>query len=237
VYRHPQRVEEAVRGLVLDRLLARIAERGRAAGLPQVTVIAACLADDHVYPPTLRSRDFTHVRTYSWMRVDLDPEVSLTPAAPAGVTVERFDPGEEQQWRDLHAVNEAAFVDHFGNVPQAYEAFRAASDGDPHPDLEHWHLARDEGGAVVGVCQGSGRKAAEGAGWVSDLGVLPRARGRGIARALLLATLESYRRAGRTSVGLSVDTQNATGALRLYESVGMRVELQVHGYAREVSCA
>jgi ribosomal protein S18 acetylase RimI-like enzyme len=235
VYRHPQRVGEPVRGLVLDRLLARIAERGRAGGVPQVVVSAGCLADDERYPSTLRSHGFTHERTYSWMRIDLDPAVPITPRVPPGVTIEPFDPADEQQWRDLHAVTEQAFIGHYGHVPQSYEAFRAESDADPHPDLEHWRLARGPGG-VLGAGQGSGRAAAQGSGWVSDLGVLPQQRGRGIARALLLAMLESYRRAGRTSVGLGVDTENTTGAVRLYESVGMRVDLQVHGYAREVSC-
>ncbi len=236
VYRHPHRVDEAVRGLVLERLLARIAERGRDGGLPTVVVTAGCLADDHVYAATLRRHGFIQVRTYFWMRIDLDPAVPVVPDVPLDVTIEPFDAGDEQQWRDVHAVTEAAFVDHYGYVPQSYEAFRASTDGDPHPDLEHWRLARGPDG-VLGVSQGSGRAAAEGAGWVSDLGVVPQARGRGIARALLLATFESYRRAGRTSVALSVDTENTTGAVRLYESVGMRVDLQLHGYARELSCA
>ncbi len=89
-------------------------------------------------------------------------------------------------------------------------------------------------GRMVGVACASGGNAEDGGGWVADLGVLASHRGRGIARALLQVLFEAYRQVGRTWVGLMVDTENATGAVGLYESVGMRQEQSIDVYQRVV---
>jgi ribosomal protein S18 acetylase RimI-like enzyme len=47
-------------------------------------------------------------------------------------------------------------------------------------------------------------------------------RGRGFGRALLHHSFREFRRRGLTRAALGVDAANATGATRLYESVGMR---------------
>jgi len=62
-----------------------------------------------------------------------------------------------------------------------------------------------------------------GVGFVMLLGVLPEARGLGIGRALLLRAFAAFWERGQSRVGLAVDAENDLGALRLYESVGMRV--------------
>jgi mycothiol synthase len=46
--------------------------------------------------------------------------------------------------------------------------------------------------------------------------------------------LASYAAAGRSWVGLGVDTENITGASRLYESAGMRSWIQVDAFRRRV---
>ena len=47
-------------------------------------------------------------------------------------------------------------------------------------------------------------------------------RRRGLAQALLLASFRDFRRRGETLVRLGVDSENPTGAVRLYERAGMR---------------
>ena len=69
-------------------------------------------------------------------------------------------------------------------------------------------------------------------GFVGAIGVLRPWRRLGLGRALLLhAFVELYRR-GERRIGLGVDAENATGATRLYESVGMRVAWQADTYER-----
>jgi len=236
VFRDGGRVDEQVRRLVLDRLLARTAERARERGYQRVELGAGCFPADQAYAATLRAAGFQHGRTFHWMLIDLEPAPPVTVDVPAGVRIAPLDPDDEQQWRDVHAVLQASFADHWGSVPVAYQDFRAEVDAEPHADLPLWRLAWLDG-HVVGVSRASGRHQDEGGGWVAQLGVLPHARGRGIARALLQASFEANRAAGRTSVGLGVDSENSTGAVRLYESVGMHLTQQVHAYTRDVLSA
>ena len=56
------------------------------------------------------------------------------------------------------------------------------------------------------------------------LGVRPTRRRRGLGGLLLATALESYRAAGYERSVLTVDTGNATGALRLYERAGYAVK-------------
>lgn len=59
-------------------------------------------------------------------------------------------------------------------------------------------------------------------GWVATLGVAPAWRRRGLGEALLRAAFQALHARGLRRVGLGVDAENATGALRLYERAGMR---------------
>jgi ribosomal protein S18 acetylase RimI-like enzyme len=77
-------------------------------------------------------------------------------------------------------------------------------------------------GEPVGICVGDSSRAEFGATYVRTLGVIPSARGRGIARWLLRCAAADAARAGLRSVALAVDSENTTGATALYESVGMR---------------
>ncbi len=65
-----------------------------------------------------------------------------------------------------------------------------------------------------------------GGGLVGALGVRRPWRGKGLGRALLLRTFGEFHRRGIQRVALGVDAQNPTGATKLYESVGMQVELE-----------
>jgi len=84
-------------------------------------------------------------------------------------------------------------------------------------------------GAVVGVLQAADRSA-DGGGWVRNLGVLTAHRGRGIARVLLDRAFATFHARGFTWAGLGVDRANETGAHRLYESAGMRLQFQADAW-------
>jgi GNAT superfamily N-acetyltransferase len=61
-------------------------------------------------------------------------------------------------------------------------------------------------------------------GWVENILVRAPYRRRGLARALIKSSIDGLRERGMTEGALGVDTDNPTGALRLYESVGFRIE-------------
>jgi ribosomal protein S18 acetylase RimI-like enzyme len=167
------------------------------------------------------------------MRIDLVPDRPF-PAAPEGVELEPFDSATD--WEEWHSIFNASFADHWGHERRSLEDFRAAVETMDEPELDRWRFARVDG-RRAGVCQASGRYSDRGGGWILNLGVLREARGRGVGRYLLEHALAAYAADGRTWAGLGVDTENVSGALRLYESVGMTPALQIDAYERRVAAA
>jgi ribosomal protein S18 acetylase RimI-like enzyme len=84
-------------------------------------------------------------------------------------------------------------------------------------DPEAWFLAVAEGQIVAAALNWD-------EGYVKDLVVHPDWRGRGLGKALMLQTFGEFSRRGLTRVTLKTDSNNPTGAWRLYERLGMKTE-------------
>jgi len=150
-------------------------------------------------------------------------ELSEEPAAvvwPDGITVRT--PVTDADLRATHAAIREAFQDHWGYAEQPYEDFARANIEIDTFDPSLWFVAMD-GNEVAGVAMG---EALPDRGWVNDLGVRRPWRGRGLGEALLRHAFGVFYRRGQRTVALGVDSQSLTGATRLYERVGMRVERQ-----------
>lgn len=183
----------------------------------------------------LRGAGYTETRHY-WRMLVAFRRPPATPTWPEGIAVDTIDPE-----RDLEASIRAswdAFRDHYGFVPgsidKEIERARHRIQTDPDFDPSLWFLARD-GGEIAGLCFCSPKAAGdESTGYIGTLGVRPRWRRRGVARALLLHAFGAFHRRGTSRVALHVDAQSLTGATQLYESVGMRVDELSHEYEREL---
>ena len=216
---------------MLDWSVHRAAERSRDAGVAEAYLVSGCHEGDETLAATLRSASFEHRRVFHRMRMELDASARSV-EAPDGVDVVPFD-GSDAQWAAMHAVMSAAFAEHYGYAPTSLSAYRAATSADPVPDREMWRLAY-VGLTPVGALVASGRNAENGGGYVRELGVLPDYRGRGIASAMLREVRAGYRQLGRPWAGLGVDVLNTTGALGLYERVGLRSDEVLHAYERRL---
>ena len=75
-------------------------------------------------------------------------------------------------------------------------------------------------GRIVGVAVGHDY-GADAEGWIEQIAVCGKHRGRGLGRALLEECFRRFRDMGRSRCGVSTDSR--TGALSLYEHVGMSV--------------
>ena len=75
---------------------------------------------------------------------------------------------------------------------------------------------------------------AENLAYIFVLAVRKAWRGRGIARALLQRAFATYYEREKTVVDLDADAANLTGAMRLYESVGMRQVWRNDAYEKEL---
>lgn len=154
----------------------------------------------------------------SWvMRLDMDAPPP-PPAWPRGVELRPFV--REEDARAVHRLVQDAFAD-IGNQPaRSFEFWeRTVLDRDDF-DPSLWFLAV-AGEELVGanLCF-----AGSTGGFVAQLAVRRDRRGRGLGLALLRHGFAELYRRGERQVWLYVDTQNRTGATRLYERAGMRVE-------------
>jgi mycothiol synthase len=145
-------------------------------------------------------------------------------------------------WRQEHheparLVWNSAFADHWGSTPRSAESWdETVNEFGVRLDLSRVALAGDE---VVGMVLNShypGDEAISGRrdGWIDQLGVLAGWRRRGVASALINASLEAFRQAGLTHAMIGVDGDNPTGASRLYRSLGFEVSHRSVTYQLEV---
>ena len=161
------------------------------------------------------------VRHYWRMVIDLDGPPSV-PSLPAGVTIEQ--PADDiDELRVVHHVIDTAFLEEFGFVSAEFDSWLHRQRTSPGADLGLWWMARVDGTPAAVLI---GRDWPD-TGWVQGVGTLPEFRGRGLARTLLLTAFAEFVRRGQPKVSLGVDAANPTGALALYESVGMRRALEV----------
>jgi mycothiol synthase len=178
------------------------------------------LAPDLAARPLLESRGYGEVRRFWEMTIELGEELPPDPVLPEGRRIEPFSPELAQ---GFHAALEAAFADHWEYRPSSFEDWWQRQVARPDHDPSLWFLVRADGEVAAATLNDPERS---GGGWIGALGVRPAWRGRGLAKALLLQSFQEFHRRGQRRVGLGVDSENATGATKLYESVGMAVDTE-----------
>ncbi len=142
--------------------------------------------------------------------------------------------------RVVHDVIEEAFADHFNHHEETFDEFLARLEHDPGHSWDHWWLAEvttEDGvvpaGALVGQEIGGAGGTVSGS-YVSYLGVLRTARGRGVARSLLHAIIADAASRGRDRVKLEVDATSPTGAHELYTSLDFVTTYTTQSWHRDV---
>jgi len=162
----------------------------------------------------------TIVRHFWRMETALDADAAALVVGPDVVIRPVVD--EESELRVVADVIQTAFAEHFGHAPDerpSFEQFVSRSRDAAGFDIGLWWLAFVEGRPAAALI---GRHfETEGIGYVNSLGTLAEFRGRGLGRALLLTAFRAFRARGLARAVLGVDAANPTGAVRLYESVGM----------------
>ncbi|WP_107766055.1 GNAT family N-acetyltransferase [Nocardioides terrigena] len=155
------------------------------------------------------------VRWTSWV-LQLPPGTEIPERElPEGYAVRT---AADADLRAAHDVLEDAFLEWSVRDREPFEDFRASLV--ERPGFEPWNLRvlTDHGGTVVGVSLV--HVAPGGVAYVARLAVRRDQRGRGLAQALLVDSFRLAREHGASISELSTDSR--TGALGLYEKVGMR---------------
>jgi mycothiol synthase len=207
--------ERRGRGLGSE-LVDRSEERLRALGVGRVHAVT--LAPDLAAGPLLTGRGYREVRRFWEMTIELGDELPPEPRLPADFRIESFS---SKLARAFHGALEEAFAEHWEYQPEAFEEWWERQVARPDHDPSLWFVVLT-GEDVAAATRNDPERS--GGGWIGALGVRADWRGRGLAKALLLRSFREFHQRGQRRVGLGVDSENATGATKLYESVGMVVD-------------
>ena len=177
---------------------------------------------------------YQHIRSSYEMLIEMDAPVPDA-VFPDGITLRAYSPGIDAP--AVYRAVEESFQDHFGFVPEPFEEglkrFQHFWEKEPF-DPTLLFIAMD-GDQIAGInlCRPNSYDDAE-MGWVGTLGVVRSWRKRGLGLALLRHSFNEFYRRGKRKVGLGVDAENLTGALRLYENAGMHVHQASDLYEKEL---
>jgi mycothiol synthase len=207
-------------------LLAEAEQIGRKGGANVVRSFVQ--GDDPVLRPVLEDAGWWPIRYSFQMRIDLDGELP-EPEWPAGLAPRNFRPGEEERVYEAH---QDAFADHWEHDRYSFDDWREFNLTRHGFDPSLWWLV-DDGEELAAISLNAWHFSGDPQyGWIHVLGVRPQWRKRGLATALLHHSFRDFRDRGATRVGLGVDGENTTGAVRLYEKVGMRPERRTDTYEK-----
>jgi ribosomal protein S18 acetylase RimI-like enzyme len=199
-------------------------------------------------PAVIRANalDYLHDTHRLYQRVGLAPiryhDELLRPltdlplrSQPDGVRIVPWPDGRDEE---IRAAKNEAFEDHWGSTPTSADAWQHMIGGTSgRRDLSFVAMAGDR---VVGHCvcrryEQDDELLGRRDGWIHSLGSLREYRGRGVGSALIAHALHAFAEAGLTHASIEVDSENPTGAARLYRSLGFEPRQRTITFERWVT--
>jgi len=231
VQRRGGAVELDIRTVDREAAAALLAAAQEHASPKPISMRVVVQGDDELLRELVEADGWQPVRHSYQMRIELQDDLPA-PGWPEGIAGRTMQPGEEER---VYEANNVAFADDWYFQQQPFERWRSDEFGREDFDPTLVWLAEDDG-ELAGFSANSWHFSGDPRfGWIGILGVLPRWRRRGLATALLQQSFRDFRRRGATRVGLGVDAQNTTGAVQLYERVGMYVARRNDTYEKRLS--
>jgi mycothiol synthase len=199
-------------------LLRAAEEWARERAAPDAVLRAFANEHDAALQTLFAGAGYRVIRHSFQMRIEL-PETIDPPEWPDGISVRTFEDRDEKA---VYEANQESFEDHWDHHRVPIEDWRVFMKGASIFDPSLWWLAED-GDEIAGICLNSWHFSGDHTfGWVGVLGVRRPWRRQGLGLALLRHSFADFKERGAMKVGLGVDGENTTGAVRLYERAGMR---------------
>lgn len=235
---HPERRGEGIGRALLAWQLHRGAEI-HAERHPEAPARLTVLAQESIagQASLLRRAGLEPLR---WFQQMTRPLTDLPPARTVdGVELTAFDWARDEQARHAH---NAAFTEHYGSSERDRTSWESMFTGRRafRPDLSVLAVPEDDvEGAVLAyvlayVYEADTAATGKTDAYYGQIGVVPAARGRGLAKAVVVAALRAAADAGCDSASLEVDTDNVTQALGLYEALGFATEHTQVSWSRQL---
>jgi ribosomal protein S18 acetylase RimI-like enzyme len=169
----------------------------------------------------LESRAYLPARYETHMLRDLGEPFPQAPMPP-GLEVRPVKP---EQLRHIFAASNEAFRDHWGSRDESEEEYKSQLES-PEFRPELWKVAwdGDEMASVVHnfIDQKENREYQRKRGYTEGICTRRPWRKLGLARSLLVQSMQMFKEMGMTETALGVDSENLSGAFLLYEGVGYR---------------
>jgi mycothiol synthase len=199
-------------------LLAAIETNAALRGAPPRRLRVAAHAGDAELHALLLGAGYIPVGSGYRMEIDLAEEPP-EPEWPAGISARLLEPGEERRAYDAHMESFADSLDFYGFPYEQWRFWLFGGD-----DAPAFAILAEDGSEAAGLSICRERRGGDlGLGWIHVLGVRPAWRRRGLGRALLVESFRELHARRKPRAGLGVDAENVSGAVRLYESAGMRI--------------
>ncbi len=230
---HPEAWGRGLGSFVTALGEARAARRLESAPPGRKTVHVSRFVQNEAAAQLFRDHGYRPVRTFWSMTRDLN-DGATNPGLPEGLELRPFV--EARDAGAVHAALTEAFEDHWGAGTQPYEVWHHDRIANPGANFDPslWYVAV-EGDAIAGALIGAAGTGMDSeAGSVEELGVRRQWRGRGLGLALLHSAFDAFRRRGLSRSVLIVDSENPTGATRLYDRAGMTMELAWDRWEKEL---
>lgn len=140
---------------------------------------------------------------------------------PDGIRIVAWDASRNEEAR---IVKNAAFADHWGSAPSSAEGWAHDLVG-YGTRLDLSFMALDDRGSIVGVVLNNRYDSDDEVlgsphAWVGTLATLREWRGKGVGTALIAHSLRAFAGAGIAMAAIGVDSDNPSGARRLYSGLG-----------------
>jgi mycothiol synthase len=161
---------------------------------------------------------------FEMVRPDLE-NIPNTPL-PEGLEVR---PALPEHYRAIWEADTEAFRDHWGFIEPSEDDYQGWLVDTTIFQPELWQVAWDivtnqvAGQVRTFIDHEQNKLYHRQRGWTEFISVRRPFRRRGLARALIVRSLRAQKQAGMTESGLEVDSENLSGATKVYEDCGFRV--------------
>lgn len=178
-----------------------------------------------------QSQGYEPIRYGFEMRRDLSEPFPAAPM-PAGLEVR---PVTADQVRTIFDASQEAFRDHWGYREETWEEFQGWLK-EPTYMPKIWKIAWD-GDQVAGIVMNfvnekENEEYARKRGYTENISVGRPWRKRGLAKSLIVQSMQMFKAMGFTETALGVDAENISGALHLYKALGYQVTKKATTYRK-----
>lgn len=180
-----------------------------------------------------KSQGYQPIRYGFEMKRDLSKPIPEAPM-PEGLEVR---PVNNEHILMIFDASQEAFRDHWGYREETWEEFQGwMKDPTYMPDI--WKIAWD-GDRVAGIVMNyvnekENDEYTRKRGYTENISVGRLWRKRGLAKSLIVQSMQMFKEMGFTETALGVDAENTSGALKLYENLGYIVTKKETTYRKEM---